>query len=586
MNATAPCSVSVVIPAPNGWDDTFRCLLAVARSGGGAETVVVDDGTTDETRAALPMLDGLTVLRSDVPRGVAAACNAGASAARGEVVVFLDRGTQVAPGFIGTVAAPFADPAVTAALPSSASGAAGAWLAVRAEAFRGAGGLDPARPDPAGAFVEKLLEAGRGVRLLDAAGAARAPRRAPAAPPPGVAPPEELTRATKELAAGFTALRDEAWHLARRFPADRDVRFLLAEASRAAGLEEAALQEYETLLRDCPPNERQRVEQGLAQCRADRGYFPPVFAQRLSTAEYAVGHNAERWRDYAWKEIKRGREIVGTIRRLTPLRGKRVLDVGSGYGGMLISMAEQGARAMGVEIDRERAEMSKQRLAALGMEIPVHEADICEEATRARLGGAFDVVVCQDVLEHVLDPGAVIRGLSRLLVPGGVIYVQIPNKWGIDQLLSDHHYGLTGITALSRRQAIEYWTHATREDPRHYGVGFERGERYYLSAFARAGVKLEHVQRNASLHHVAHFAEAMSGIVDRLKQAIHPGLHPRLEARIRRRMSMAVLLYKRAYDRLSAVDEKTPGHAEACDMVVRRLCLGLWRFLGVKQGGA
>jgi hypothetical protein len=38
---------------------------------------------------------------------------------------------------------------------------------------------------------------------------------------------------------------------------------------------------------------------------------------------------------------------------------------------------------------------------------------------------------------------------------------------------------------------------------RHYGVGYPRGERYYISAFQRCGVQLQHVQKFGSLHHLA-----------------------------------------------------------------------------------
>jgi hypothetical protein len=50
-----------------------------------------------------------------------------------------------------------------------------------------------------------------------------------------------------------------------------------------------------------------------------------IFAtfSRLSSAEYVSGRNAEVWRDYFWREIRRGREIVRLVRHVTTLRGKR-----------------------------------------------------------------------------------------------------------------------------------------------------------------------------------------------------------------------------------------------------------------------
>jgi SAM-dependent methyltransferase len=269
------------------------------------------------------------------------------------------------------------------------------------------------------------------------------------------------------------------------------------------------------------------------------------------------------------------------VRQVTTLRGKRVLDVGSGYGGMLISMAEQGANVTGIEIDAERARMGQLRLKELKMEVPYLEGDICEPGIGEKLG-EFDVVVCQDVLEHVMDPKAVIDSLCRVMKPGGVIYIQIPNKYGIDQLMKDHHYALTGITALSRPQAIEYWQLATGEAAEHYGVGYERGEKFYFSAFARNHVKLNPVDRYDSAEHVLWYAQAISEMCKRLETPIYPGLRPDLEKRIRRRMTKVAQLYAHASQTIIDLQNKPELAASACDSVVRRLCLGLWRFIGIK----
>ncbi|HUI75241.1 MAG TPA: methyltransferase domain-containing protein [Candidatus Acidoferrum sp.] len=398
------------------------------------------------------------------------------------------------------------------------------------------------------------------------------------------APDHLLTGAFRKWRMATAELSNDLRGLAQRYPKDRDVRFLLAEILHGAGQHDLALAEFSTLAEDCPSNECQRVRQGTSQCLADRGYYPAAFTQRLSSGEFANGSNASVWRDYAWREIQRGREIVRIIRQVAPLRGKRVLDVGSGYGGTLLSMAEQGAAVEGIEIDPERAHLGQQRIADLGMEIPYREGDICDASTCEQLG-TFDVVVCQDVLEHVLDPTAVIESLCRMMRPGAIIYIQIPNKYGIDQLLSDHHYALTGITALSRPQAIEYWQHATGEAAEHYGVGYERAEKFYMSAFRRSGVTLNPVERYPSVDHVTWFAPLVSQMCTRLQSEIHPGLRPALQKRIRLRMTRVAQLYAHASEQIIALQNRPDLLEVACDAVVRRLCLGLWRFIGIKNQG-
>lgn len=83
-------AVSVVVPAHDAERSLALCLRAIARSAGGAaEVIVVDDGSRDRT-GEIARQHGATVIRHDRPRGPAAARNAGAARARGDVVLFLD----------------------------------------------------------------------------------------------------------------------------------------------------------------------------------------------------------------------------------------------------------------------------------------------------------------------------------------------------------------------------------------------------------------------------------------------------------------------------------------------------------------
>jgi SAM-dependent methyltransferase len=430
--------------------------------------------------------------------------------------------------------------------------------------------------------MSQVEEHKHGTALLERAPIEKAP--APAAVPMAGVPVERLGQTYQRWDKAMKEFGDLAHGMVAQFPEDRSARYFLAEVLQASGCSDMALDQYEWLRAAAPPGEVPRIVQAMEQCLADHHYFPPSFAHRLSTGEYAAGHNAEVWRRYARRDIQRGREIVRTIRQLMPLRGKRVLDVGCGYGGMMISMAEQGAKITGVEIDPERARMGKLRLEELGIPCDYREADICEPSIREGLG-TFDVITCQDVLEHVMDPTLMVRTVCSMLRPGGVIFIQIPNKWGAQQLMADHHYALTGITALSRNQAIEYWQLATGEEARHYGVGYPRGERYYMNAFARCGVTLNHLQKYGSLDYVAWFARDINALCERLKKEIYPGLRPELQARVRRRMIKVLELYAHASELIKQWQSRPEDAAEASDRTVRRLCLPLWRFIGVKSEG-
>ncbi len=100
-------TISVIIPVYNGGANFRRCLasLAVAAPPPG-EIIVVADGDTDGSRR-LATSFGARVLQLDSPGGPARARNAGARAARGDVLFFVDADVAVRPDTLAQVAAAF-----------------------------------------------------------------------------------------------------------------------------------------------------------------------------------------------------------------------------------------------------------------------------------------------------------------------------------------------------------------------------------------------------------------------------------------------------------------------------------------------
>lgn len=104
-----------------------------------------------------------------------------------------------------------------------------------------------------------------------------------------------------------------------------------------------------------------------------------------------------------------------------PIRAQRILDCGCGGGEFGLALKRRGARVVcGIEIVERAHRFAKQVLddALLGnieqMELPWED-------------GYFDCIVFGDVLEHLIDPTAVLRKVSRVLAPNGVIVMSIPN---------------------------------------------------------------------------------------------------------------------------------------------------------------
>jgi GT2 family glycosyltransferase len=181
---------SIVIPLFNRCDLTLACLeaLVAGTDPDRYEVVLVDNASTDGSGDLLASLEGdVVVIRNDENRGFATACNQGAAAATGDLLVFLNNDTEVLPGWLEALLAAFdGDPSIGAAgarllfpdgtiqhggmaiverldvgvfegahrflgQPADTPGAlqpcylqavTGAVLGVRAHAFRGVGGFD------------------------------------------------------------------------------------------------------------------------------------------------------------------------------------------------------------------------------------------------------------------------------------------------------------------------------------------------------------------------------------------------------------------------------------------------------------
>ncbi len=102
--ATQRVRVSVIVPLYNNPGQAAECLAAIGTPREPElEVIAVDDGSTDGT-PAVAQAAGARVVRLERNSGPAVARNAGAWAASGEILLFVDQDVVVAPGVIDRVA--------------------------------------------------------------------------------------------------------------------------------------------------------------------------------------------------------------------------------------------------------------------------------------------------------------------------------------------------------------------------------------------------------------------------------------------------------------------------------------------------
>jgi len=133
----------------------------------------------------------------------------------------------------------------------------------------------------------------------------------------------------------------------------------------------------------------------------------------------------------AWSHRRRFETGLRLIRQF---EGKRMLDYGCGDGtflGLVFSAGRRPAEAIGAEVDDRQVTDCRSRFADLAH--VRFESIAALDADHHR--GAYDVVVCMEVLEHVVALDRVIERLWRLLHDSGTLLVSVPVETGLPLLL-------------------------------------------------------------------------------------------------------------------------------------------------------
>ena len=115
------------------------------------------------------------------------------------------------------------------------------------------------------------------------------------------------------------------------------------------------------------------------------------------------------------------------INGISPLQGKKVLDVGCGGGILTDAMARSGAHALGIDLATKSLKVAQ--LHALEVQTPnVQYREVAVEALAAEQPASFDVVTCMEMLEHVPDPSSIVRACAQLVKPGGHVFFSTLNR--------------------------------------------------------------------------------------------------------------------------------------------------------------
>jgi SAM-dependent methyltransferase len=283
------------------------------------------------------------------------------------------------------------------------------------------------------------------------------------------------------------------------------------------------------------------------------------------------------WFDYALSTNVRGRALCDLTRRLpqAPSQAGRFLDVGCGFGGLMVAFARQGFEVRGIELDPQRVQFARANCADFGLESVVRAGDILDDGLAAALG-QFDIVSMIDVIEHVADMPRALEHVVSLLNPGGIVVLEIPNRDSVNFIAADGHFSLFGITLLDRPEATLYHRAI-------FGTPYEVGEYYPLGNYL---TRLEghgcHVEQVPSVAHVPRsifdLPELLRAVEEKFaayRRDTQPRIAPAIDARLQERLASYVSALMSAWRRID-----TP---EAAAAFANQYLVDFWTIVAKKH---
>lgn len=258
--------------------------------------------------------------------------------------------------------------------------------------------------------------------------------------------------------------------------------------------------------------------------------------------------------EFAMSTVRRGEYFFSLLNIYDCIQDKnRYLDIGTAYAGFLRAFKKQGFKeVIGIELQEYLARLGRANIQGLpGVSLFVGDFLLDDFESL----GTFDVITCNDVIEHVDNAEFALQKMSKMLNRGGCLALEVPNKDCISFVKSDGHFQIFGITQFHRDDAANYYAaisgvNSENSNPDFWNAQkknylFEMGEMYSLEWY------IEKLSSNgmsviiADTHRIGDVKD-VSRLCSDLKHAYadwRENIAPRLKHSIARKMEIAIETY-------------------------------------------
>ncbi|ORU93152.1 MAG: bifunctional 3-demethylubiquinol 3-O-methyltransferase/2-polyprenyl-6-hydroxyphenol methylase [Cycloclasticus sp. symbiont of Poecilosclerida sp. N] len=125
---------------------------------------------------------------------------------------------------------------------------------------------------------------------------------------------------------------------------------------------------------------------------------------------------------------------LSLIDKTVSLNGKEILDVGCGGGILSESMAVKGATVTGIDLGKDLLDVADLHRLDSGVSVNYQLTSVEDFAEQK--ANSFDCVTCMELLEHVPDPGSIIKACAALVKQDGYVFLSTLNRNPKSYLLS------------------------------------------------------------------------------------------------------------------------------------------------------
>jgi SAM-dependent methyltransferase len=175
--------------------------------------------------------------------------------------------------------------------------------------------------------------------------------------------------------------------------------------------------------------------------------------------EYNPAHpNYERWKKARDLSGERAEFLGKLLSSEVKTEGLRILDIGAGEGSTSKLFSEKNFVVS--------LEPKPERIKKIFSTDSLHPV-LADTLNLPFKSSSFNLIILQDVIEHLNISKKLIDDLTLLLKDDGMIYLSTPNKLSILNFISDPHWGMPFVSLLKRGQVRKYFLKHFRKSDYH-----------------------------------------------------------------------------------------------------------------------